>query len=248
MAQDTGAIKETFKALMRECFPELGGYQFPIKAKVMKVHESGGKVDDFNKRYSVDVQPLKMDGTIDENMPEIPDIPIDIQWAGPNRGVLALPEVGAVVRVGFYYWDASCPYVDGILADGYSVPAHPLGSYLIQQKDGVFIKIDPKGNIELETSKEIRLKAGSSKVTLEPSGSAKIDASKDISLTSGKAQMTLKASGDIDMANGALGILPDGTIRIANGGPAVARVGDPVDCPCGTGAISGGSLKVECGG
>lgn len=37
------------------------------------------------------------------------------------------------------------------------------------------------------------------------------------------------------------------TITLAGGGPAVARVGDQVICPAGTGAISTGSTKVNSG-
>lgn len=215
MAQATGELKELLQALIREALPELNGFQFPMKAKVVKVHEAGGMVGEFNKHYSVDVQPLKADGSADENKPVIPDVPIDILWAGVDRAVMALPPIGAVVRVEFYYWDPSHPFVSGVLADRYSIPDHPLGSFIIQQKNGVHIRIQPDGSIGLQT---------------------------------GQAQLTLTASGQIEIGPGMVSIGADGQISLAGGGPAVARVGDKVSCPCGTGTIASGSAMVTCGG
>ncbi len=223
MAHPTSEVKETLKALMRESMPELNGFQWPLRAKVVKLHEAGGTVGEFSKKYSIDVQPLKPDGSVDEEKPVIPDVPIDITWAGAGRALMGLPPIGATVRVEFYYWDASQPYVSGILADGYNIPDHPLGSFIVQQKDGVFIKINPGGDVEITTDKNIKLQAG-------------------------KAQMTFDKSGAIEVGPGMMSISAAGNIALSGGGPAVARVGDSVECPCGTGRITGGSSKVDCGG
>lgn len=215
MAQATGELKEMLRALIREAIPELNGFQAPMKAKVVKIHEPGGSVTEFSKQYSVDVQPLKADGSIDENKPVIPDVPIDVLWTGADRAVLALPPIGALVRVEFYYWNPSHPFVSGVLADGYNIPDHPLGSFIIQQKNGVHIRIQPDGSIQLQT---------------------------------GQAQLTLSASGQIEIGPGMVSIGAGGQIALAGNGSAVARVGDKVDCPCGTGIIASGSARVTCGG
>lgn len=240
MAKDsTGQIRQLLEAIIREALPELNGFQFPLKARVTKLHERAGKVGEYQKIYSVDVQPLKADGSIDETKPVIPDVPIDVHWAGSQRGILCIPPKGAVVRIGFYYWDPAMPYIDGVIGDGYGVPEHPDGGLVIQQKDGVFFRIKPSGDIEVETDKEIKLTAGSSKALLEPAGSVKIESTTDIQLNCGAARMMLKTSGEMNV---------EGTIAFAGGGPAVARVGDSVRCSCGTGIITSGSSKVNCGG
>lgn len=248
MGKGTAEIKKVLGGIIKEIFPDLNGFQYPIKAKVVKLYESGGRVEEFRKRYSVDVQPLKADGSVDEEKPVIPDVPLDVSWAGENRGILSLPPKGAIVRIGFYYWNPSLPYVDGVIGDGYPVPEHPDGSLVIQQRDGVLIKIHPNGRMEIKTDQEIKMTAKNSVLTLEPGGSAKIETTTDIQLTTGAAQMTLKSSGDIDVANGAIGISAAGVISLANGGPAIARVGDRVSCPCGTGTIASGSSRANCGG
>ncbi len=223
MAQATGNVKEQLKKLVREAIPELNGFQFPMKAKVVKLYEAGGTVSDFNKRYSVDVQPLKIDGSIDEKIPVIPDVPIDILWAGNDRSVISLPPIGAIVRLEFYHWNPSMPYISGILADGYKIPSHPLGSFIIQQKNGVLICINPNGDIEIKTDKNISLKAG-------------------------KAQMTLENSGAIEIGTNMVNISANGQISFSGGGNSVARIGDSVLCPSGTGTIVSGSSTVNCGG
>ena len=223
MGEATNNVKENLLALIREALPELNGFQFPIKAKVVKVHQSGGTVSEFSKKYSIDVQPLTKDGSIDETKPEIPDVPIDISWAGTGRAMMGLPPVGATVRLEFYYWNPAMPYISGILGDGYNIPDHPQDSFIIQQKNGVFIIIKPDGSINIETDKNISLKAG-------------------------KAQMTLDPAGSIEIGPGMVSISAGGKISLAGGGQQVARVGDSVSCPCGTGTIASGSGAVNCGG
>ncbi len=84
-------LKSVKKAVI-ELFPEFSGkIHYPIKARIIKV---GSNV--------VDVQPLQRDGSTDEQMPPIPSLPLS------TTGV----QVGGLVRLGFYYYDPSQPYID----------------------------------------------------------------------------------------------------------------------------------------
>lgn len=152
---NTQELMKTLKKTFLAIFPELSGYHFPIRAKVVKVHETGGRVDEFNHRYSVDVQPFKPDGTIDESAPEIPDIEIPVMWAGTDRGVFSLPEVGSVVRIGFYYNDPAHPFLDAVLGYGYNCPDHPLGSFIIQHSNGKRIEITKEGKAKITMDLDI---------------------------------------------------------------------------------------------
>lgn len=146
---NTEELLRVFRKTVLAAFPELGGYHYPIRAKVVRVHEDGGRVDDQNHVYSVDVQPLKPDGSNDENAPEIPDVEIPVAWAGPGRGIFCLPVDGAIVRIGFYYNDPAHPFVDAILGYGFEVPEHALGSMIIQHSDGKRFEITPEGNVNI---------------------------------------------------------------------------------------------------
>lgn len=152
---NTQELATTLKTVIKELFPELSGYNFPLKARVIKVNEAGGAVNAMRKVYSVDVQPLKPDGSDDEKNPAIPDVEIPVLWAASQRGFFCLPEVGAVVRIAYYYNDPAYPYVDAVLAEGYDVPQHALGSLIIQQKDGVRIEIDKESNMHIKTPEKV---------------------------------------------------------------------------------------------
>lgn len=225
---NTGELKKLLEKIIRAMFPELSnGYQFPIRAKVVKVHEGGGTVSDYDKRYSVDVQPLTKDGTADPTKPVIPDVAIPVIWAGPNRGLFCLPKVGAIVRVGFYYWDAALPYVDAVLGDGYNVPAHPVDGLILQQSNGVKVVIEKSGKVLVQSE--------ASTITVDGG---------DISVASPKINMTAQA---ISINGGAVSVDAAGNVSMCGGGEPIARRGDAVECSCGSGRIVGGSSKASCG-
>ena len=122
---------------------------------------------------------------------------------------------------------AALPYVDAVLGDGYNVPAHPLDSLVLQQSNGVKVVMKPNGNVEIESSP--------SKITLTSSG---------ISVES--PTIAMKAQ-HIGINGGAMSVDGEGNIQLCGGGPAIARVGDAIECPHGTGRITGGSRKATCG-
>lgn len=179
--QDRLAI---LRAIFLEIFPEFRGYHFPVRARVVRVHEDAGRIGDHGRRYSVDVQPLRPDGSEDDQAPVIPDVELPVIWAGPGRGIYALPEVGSIVRIGFYYNDPSAPFVDAVLGYGFDCPAHPAGSLIIQQADGTSIEIDPEHNVHLRTPETLIGDIGKSwKIKTE---SAEIQCSKTALVTAGE--------------------------------------------------------------
>ncbi|MCM0757341.1 phage baseplate assembly protein V [Sporomusa sphaeroides DSM 2875] len=147
--ENTKELINLFKTIIKQAFPDLNGYHFPIRAKVVKVREAGGRVGAYKKLYSVDVQPLKPDGSIDTDSPVIPDVEISPIWAGPQRGIFCLPVVGAIVRVAFYYNDPSYPFVDAVLADGFEIPDHVLDSLIIQHSSGIRLEFTKDKKIVL---------------------------------------------------------------------------------------------------
>lgn len=148
MADPKQAVN-ALKKIMQKCFKEIGPPVTPIKAKVVKVHAGAGI-------YSCDVQPLNFDGSVDEDFPIIPDVPIDVLWNGSKIGVYCLPTVGCLVRIEFYYWDLSQPYVAGIIQAEKDIPNHNSGELAII-KDGVRLVVSSsgikiRGNVEVSGS------------------------------------------------------------------------------------------------
>lgn len=128
------------------------------RARVVQLRSSAGTVDGDHPRYAVDVQPLTPDGADDASWPVVPDVPLPVRWAGPQRGIFALPAIGTVVRLGFDYADPSHPYVDDVLGDGTALPAAPADTLLIQSGT-TKIEIGPDGVITI-TGTEVRLGQG----------------------------------------------------------------------------------------
>lgn len=141
---------QALRRLIKEAFPELLGYHVSLRGRVVKVHEQAGKMAEDRRLYSVDVQPIRADGSDDTRWPVIPDVEIPTWWAGPQRGIFMLPEVGSIVRIGFDYGDPSQPYISAILGMGYEVPAHPLGSLIIQHSRDLFVTITAGGDIVIQ--------------------------------------------------------------------------------------------------
>lgn len=146
-------LKKSLKNLILQLFPELAGTHLPIKARVLAVHGDAGTVDVGSgpRRYSVDVQPLRPDGEIDPTRDILLDVPMDVLWAGPERGVFGLPAVGSIVRVAFWDGNASYPYVDGITPEGFSVPSLAAGEMVIQHSPGHTLKWDADGDLHIDT-------------------------------------------------------------------------------------------------
>lgn len=152
MAADREQLIKALRVLVREAIPDLRGIGYPVKARVLKVHEGAGVMGPGRAAYSVDVLVLDADGLPREDLPPLANVEVPVIWAGPGRGIYCLPPVGAVVRVGFYYNDPSRPFVDAVLGDGYTAPARLVGELVIQQADGVFVKIEQSGRIVLRSA------------------------------------------------------------------------------------------------
>lgn len=139
-------MNEREQAALRKLVGERGGRTMMMRARVVKgAPTEGGKPDLLTRRYVVDVQPLRPDGADDDEWPVLADVEVPVLWAGPNRGVFGLPAPGAIVRLGFYYDDPSQPYVDGVLAYGFDVPAVTVDELTIAVNADVRVKLSPAG-------------------------------------------------------------------------------------------------------
>lgn len=211
------ALKTALRRLVEALWPELAHRtHLPHKARVVAVRsEPGVAGPPGSPRYSVDLEPLTPDGRPDPRRPVLRDVPLDVPWAGPGRGVFALPAVGSVVRVAYYDGDPAYPYVDGILPEGQAVPQVEEGEYLLQKDPDTWVRLKADGGVEAQAAPGVVLR-------LKPDGTAELR---------GTAVVRVDAP----------------RVELAGGGPAVARVGDPVQVGASIGVIVGGSGKVFSG-
>jgi hypothetical protein len=211
------ALKTALRRLVEALWPELAHRtHLPHKARVVAVRSGAGVAGPpGSPRYSVDLEPLTVDGKPDPSRPLLRDVPLDVPWIGGGRGVYALPEVGAIVRVAYYEGNPAYPYVDGVLSEGKAVVRVEPGEYLIQQDTDTWVRLKPDGEIEAQAAPGVVLR--------------------------------LKPDGTVELFGTAVLRVDAPRVELAGGGPPVARVGDTVVCPAGTGTIVSGSSKVFSG-
>lgn len=211
------ALKTALRRLVEALWPELAHRtHLPHKARVVAVRSGAGVAGPpGSPRYSVDLEPLTVDGQPDPSRPLLRDVPLDVPWIGGGRGVYALPEVGAIVRVAYYEGNPAYPYVDGVLSEGKAVVQVEPGEYLVQKDAGTWVRLKPDGEIEVQAAPGVVLR--------------------------------LKPDGTVELFGTAVVRVDAPRVELAGGGPPVARVGDTVVCPAGTGTIVSGSSKVFSG-
>jgi len=132
--------------------------------------------------------------------------------------------------------------VSGVLyaafRDGTLMKYDSLNSFFEQAwRDGADFKYDAAGHIltELMQDGSVFQYDASQKAY-----SAKLASGATYTISANGATIVIDASGNVTINS-------PGTIKLAGGGPAVARVGDSTTCPAGTGSITGGSSKVTSG-
>ena len=134
-------LKALMKRVVELVMPDLRAYYRVVrKARVVKTYASDG-------RYWADVQPLRNDESVDPSEPVVPRVEIPVMWAGPDRGVVCPPQVGAYCDLEYYDGDPNYPRISNFRWHGNMAPACEVGAFIIQKADGVYIKIDAGNNI-----------------------------------------------------------------------------------------------------
>lgn len=153
-------MRELIKKTVLRLFPELtGGYHLPRYAEVLAVADaptSGDIADDFRPRYAVDIQVLDMHGKADGTMPILHSVPLPVPVAGgAEMGQFAFPQAGTVVMLQFAYGSPNKPVITAIYPHGCTLPSVADGEHLLQQREGVFQRIDVDGNHSRATDLKI---------------------------------------------------------------------------------------------
>lgn len=245
-------LSNVFRNLMKALFPELGsGTHLPHKARVLDVHGTAGSVaadGTGERRYSLDVEPLTPDGEADYSRPVLHDVPLEVMWTGPDRGVFGLPAPGSVVRVCYYGGSAAHPYIDGVVPDGWTVPAVRDGQLLVQHRPGTSVSFDPDGTLVVTLTEdqgeggELNLKLVSERqnranINLTATDKA-AGANLTLTLTAPTGgNLTVKVSGeanvqaakDVRVTSAANAYVDAKQVHLAGGGPGVARLGDRIE-------------------
>ncbi|MFH2064992.1 MAG: hypothetical protein ABIK15_07335 [Pseudomonadota bacterium] len=146
-------LKRLLKRVVELAMPDLRSYYRMVrKAKVVKTYASNGQ-------YWADVQPLRNDENVDAKEPVISRVEIPILWAGPSRGVVCPPVVGALCDLSYYDGDPAFPRISNFRWKNNQAPGCELEAFIIQKGPGISIKIDAEDNIRIITSASVLIDA-----------------------------------------------------------------------------------------
>ena len=151
---------EAIKKAVLRMFPELAdGLHLDRYARVLAVNDApaeGGTCERFRPRYAVDLEILTPEGAKDESFPVYAAVPLPVAvGAGMESGLLAFPEPGCMVVIGFAYGRPDHPIVRQIYPLGLSLPDVAVGRMRWQQSAAVFQDADPDGNWRRVTDQSI---------------------------------------------------------------------------------------------
>lgn len=190
IVSDKGNLIDLLRRTLEIAMPDMRHYYRVVKkAKVVAVYPAGGQ-------YFADVQPLRNDGTVDENEPVAPKVEIPVMWAGPQRGVVCPPQEGTLCDLSYYDGDPLYPTITNFRHAG-DAPAAELGEFVIQLEPGVEIRIDKEKQVVTLTPENVNTKAGKG-WTVECGEHARINAGGNVEVSAaGNAE--IQASGHITL-------------------------------------------------
>jgi hypothetical protein len=206
-------LKKLMQRVVELVMPNLRHYyRVPRKGLVVKSYASDGS-------YWADVQPLRNDDSVDENEPLIPKVEIPIMWGGPDRGVVCPPAPGTLCDITYYDGDPNYPRISNFRWAKNNAPVCELGGFIIQQGEGLFIKISAEGNVITKTPVDLINEVAGNKTetvgadwNIEVTGKAKlvapdvdIEASTKVSMNTPLLQVSVDivAGGGVADAGGA---------------------------------------------
>lgn len=106
---DVSQLARVFTDLVRQEFPEIGSvFRYHLKAKVMSSDPNSGVAT---------IHPLRPDGTLDTESPEIPGVPLP-RLPGRGGSLFVVPDAGTEVHIAYYYDDPSAPTILECLGSG----------------------------------------------------------------------------------------------------------------------------------
>jgi len=168
---DTAQLRRKFAELAQKA----GGRQvWPIDGKVVRQGKTGG-------RYTVDVQPTKADGSVDDSWPLLADVPVGTLMGTytDEVGCFFTVENDTAVVVSFRRGDPSLPYVSDIFSE---VVPDLSGIYWMIKTRNTRIGVDPSRNFFIESLD------GAASITLNLNGLKVVLGGGEIKLGEGAAE------------------------------------------------------------
>jgi len=141
-------------------FPELsGGYHLDRYARIIKIADppkAGATCDRFRPYWAADIEIMTPEGEPAPDFPKYEAVPLPLPAAGPDAGFFLWPRPGTIVTVRWIEGRPDHPVIQHVYPMGLSMPDVPDNMGRWQQRPGVYQSVDPEGNWERKTDKDIQ--------------------------------------------------------------------------------------------
>ncbi len=219
-------MRDAIKRIVLRMFPELaGGYHLDRYARILKISDpppAGVKCDRFRPYWAADIEILTPDGKAAEGFPKFEAVPLPVPMAGDQEGMFLWPRPGTIVTVRWIEGRPDHPVIQSVYPMGLTLPAVQDNMAKWQQRAGVHQAVDPDGNWERKTDRDIRDTAaniqetatGSRTETVGRSSTENVSGSKTESIggskevTAGTAYQVLAPKITIATPDGSVSLLP----------------------------------------
>lgn len=153
-------MRKAIKRIVLRMFPELaGGYHLDRYARIVKISDpptAGATCDRFRPYWAADIEILTPEGEPAANFPKYEAVPLPLPAAGPDAGFFLWPRPGTIVTVRWIEGRPDHPVIQHVYPMGLSLPDVPDNMGRWQQRPGVHQFVDPDGNWERKTDKDIQ--------------------------------------------------------------------------------------------
>lgn len=153
-------MREAVKRIVLRLFPELaGGYHLDRYARILKIADppaAGSVCDRFRPYFAADIEILTLDGEPAEGFPKYEAVPLPVPMAGNDEGFFLWPRPGTIVTVRWIEGRPDHPVIQHVYPMGLTLPDVPDNMGKWQQREGVHQVVDPDGNWERATDKDIK--------------------------------------------------------------------------------------------
>ncbi len=208
-------MREAIRRIVLRMFPELsGGYHLDRYARILKISDpptAGAICDRFRPYWAADIEILTPEGKPAPNFPKYEAVPLPLPAAGPDAGFFLWPRPGTIVTVRWIEGRPDHPVIQHVYPMGLSMPDVPDDMGRWQQRPGVYQSVDPAGNWERKTDKDIQDTARNIQETASGSRTETVGGSSTETVTGSKST-TAKAYQVT---------APTITIGAPNGGPSL---------------------------
>lgn len=211
-------MREAVKRIILRMFPELsGGYHLDRYARILKIADpptAGSVCNRFRPYWAADIEILTPEGEPAKDFPKYEAVPLPVLSGGQDEGFFLGPRPGTIVTVRWIEGRPDHPVIQHVYPMGLSLPDVPDNMGRWQQRPGVHQFVDPIGNWERKTDKDILDNAEN--ITQTANSSKSENTGEDSTETVGQAKTItaqifslLAATVTIKTLNGSISVFPN---------------------------------------